>query len=56
MDKIHISDKDIETLARCFLPYMIDFFESDEGRAEYEAWKKSQESEAKENEQSDDNS
>lgn len=29
----------IEKLASCFLPDIIAFFETEEGRREYEAWK-----------------
>lgn len=29
-----------EELARCFLPDIIDFFESEEGKQEYENWMK----------------
>ena len=35
-----IPDSVIETLARCLLPKIRDFFESPEGREEYERWKR----------------
>lgn len=34
-----IPDSVIETLARCLLPKIQEFFESPEGQAEYERWK-----------------
>ncbi|MCL2037347.1 MAG: hypothetical protein FWG83_08205 [Oscillospiraceae bacterium] len=33
----------IETLARCLLPEIVKYFESDEGKREYEEWKSKQE-------------
>lgn len=35
-----IPDSVIETLARCLLPKIRDFFESPEGKEEYERWKR----------------
>lgn len=32
----------LEALARCLLPDILAFFESDEGRREFEEWKKRQ--------------
>ena len=40
--KWKIPKHELETLARCFLPDIQAFFESEEGRKEYEAWKKEQ--------------
>ncbi len=40
--KSHISEDEIEALAKCFLPDILDFFESEEGRQEFEKWKKEQ--------------
>ncbi len=37
-----IPDHVIESLARCFLPDLIAFFESDEGKREYEEWERNQ--------------
>lgn len=34
----------LEAIARCFLPDIIAFFESEEGRKEFEKWKRQQES------------
>lgn len=34
-----IPDSVIETLAWCLLPRLLEFFESPEGREEYERWK-----------------
>ena len=40
--KSHIPEDEIETLAKCFLPDILDFFESEEGRQEFEQWKMEQ--------------
>lgn len=40
--KSHIPEDEIEALAKCFLPDILDFFESEEGRKEFEQWKKEQ--------------
>lgn len=37
-EKIHIPDSEIENLARAFLPDIIAFFESEEGKKEYKEW------------------
>ena len=39
-----IPQHDIEMLARCLLPKMQEFFESEEGKKEFEEWKKKQSS------------
>ena len=36
-------DEAIKTLARCFYPSMVEFFNSEEGQREYEEWLKEQE-------------
>lgn len=36
-----IPDYELEALARCFIPDIQAFFESEEGRKEYEEWQKS---------------
>ncbi|WP_270193276.1 hypothetical protein, partial [Faecalibacterium prausnitzii] len=36
-------DEAIKTLARCFYPSMVEFFNSEEGQREYEGWLKEQE-------------
>jgi len=38
-----ITDDQLESLARCLLPTIQQFFESDEGKREFEGWKKQQE-------------
>ena len=40
--KSHIPEDEIEALAKCFLPDILEFFESEEGRQEFEQWKKGQ--------------
>ena len=37
-----ISQQNIEALARCLLPQIEKFFESEEGKREFEEWKKGQ--------------
>ncbi len=39
----NIPDHEIEALARCFLPDIIAYFESEEGKADFAAWKAEQE-------------
>ena len=40
-ERFELPQSEIESLARCFLPNMLLFFESEEGQKEFEAWKKS---------------
>lgn len=40
--KWNIPKHELETLARCFLPDIQAFFESEEGRKEYKEWKEEQ--------------
>lgn len=40
--KWNIPKHELEALARCFLPDIQAFFESEEGRKEYEEWKAEQ--------------
>jgi len=40
---VKIPQHEIESLARCLLPEMQKYFESDEGRQEFEKWKEEQE-------------
>ena len=42
-----IPQQHIEALARCLLPEIEKFFESEEGQREFEEWKKKQSSEVK---------
>lgn len=37
--KSNIPKEGLETIARCFLPVIIAFFESEEGKREFEEWK-----------------
>ena len=40
LENVRPSKWQIESLARCFLPHIREFFESEEGRREFEKWKK----------------
>lgn len=42
-----IPEHEIEVLARCLLPEIQKFFESDEGKREFEEWKKKRENKDK---------
>jgi len=37
-NKSHIPDHEIEALAECFLPFIRDYFDSEEGQREFEEW------------------
>ena len=39
---LHIPQKEINALARCLLPDIIKFFESPEGKKEFDEWKAQQ--------------
>lgn len=41
--KSDIPKSELESLARCFLPSIQAFFETEEGKKEYEEWKAEQE-------------
>ena len=41
-NKWNIPKHELETLARCFLSDIQAFFETEEGRKEYETWKEEQ--------------
>lgn len=41
-DYSKLPKSDIETLARHFSPYVLAYFESEEGKREYEEWEKQQ--------------
>ena len=41
--KSDIPKSELESLARCFLPSIQAFFETEEGKREYEEWKAGQE-------------
>ena len=49
--KSGIPDHVAESIARMILPDIIAFYESDEGRKEYEAWKREQEREKQRDEE-----
>ena len=38
--KSELPEHEIETLAKCFLPDILDYFNSEEGKKEFEEWKK----------------
>jgi hypothetical protein len=42
-----VSQQQIEALARCLLPEIEKFFESEEGQREFDEWKKKQSPESK---------
>ena len=42
-----IPEHEVEALARCLLPEIQKFFESDEGKREFEEWKKMQDNKGK---------
>ena len=35
-----LPEQEIEALAKCFLPDILDYFNSEEGQKEFEEWKK----------------
>lgn len=37
--QVNLPEHEIEALARCFLPDILAFFESEEGKAEFKTWK-----------------
>lgn len=44
--KSNIPNEELETIARCFLPDIIAFFESEEGKREFDEWKRQKEEQA----------
>ena len=42
LNKSGYPDEAIKTLARCFYPSIVEFFNSEEGQREYEEWLKEQ--------------
>ena len=48
-----IPDHAIEAIARCILPDILTFFESEEGQREYAAWKAQQAEKGDENEKTE---
>lgn len=47
---ISLPDMELEALARAFLPEILTFFSSPEGKAEFEKWQKDQAEKEKKNE------
>lgn len=47
--KSNIPKEELETIARCFLPDIIAFFESEEGKREFDEWKQQKEKKEKSN-------
>ncbi len=43
MNIFYISNDDAKSLAQLFLPYIHEFYESEEGKREFEEWKQSKE-------------
>lgn len=43
VNKSGYPDDAIKSLARCFYPSMVEFYNSEEGQGEYEEWLKEQE-------------
>ena len=44
--KSNIPNEELKTIARCFLPDIIAFFESEEGKREFDEWKQKKEKQA----------
>lgn len=44
--KSNIPKEELETIARCFLPDIIAFFESEESKREFDEWKQKKEKQA----------
>ena len=40
--KSDLPEHEIEALAKCFLPDILDYFNSEDGKKEFEEWKKKQ--------------
>lgn len=39
-EELNLSKEDLQSLVRCFLPTIQDYFKSEEGRIVYEEWEK----------------
>ena len=50
---ILIDEQGYEALARCFLPDIIAFFQSEDGQREFEEWKRRKAEKGEEHEQND---
>ncbi len=42
-ENLELPQQELESLAQCLLPEMLSFFESEEGKKEFEEWKNSKE-------------
>lgn len=42
-ENLELPQQELESLARCLLPEILSFFESEEGKKEFEEWKKGKE-------------
>ena len=42
-ENLELPQQELESLARCLLPEILLFFESEEGKKEFEEWKKDKE-------------
>lgn len=51
INRTNIPQYQVEAIARCLLPDILTFFESEEGQREFAQWKKEQEEKKKEKEQ-----
>lgn len=43
IETLELPQQELESLALCMLPEMLSFFESEEGKKEFEEWKHKQE-------------
>lgn len=50
INRTNIPQYQVEAIARCLLPDILAFFESEEGQREFAQWKKEQEEKEKEKE------
>lgn len=41
-EELNLSKEDLQSLVRCFLPTIQDYFKSEAGRKTYEEWEKEQ--------------
>lgn len=42
-ENLELPQLELESLARCLLPEILSFFESEEGKKEFEEWKRGKE-------------
>ena len=42
-ENLELPQQELESLARCLLPEILSFFESEEGKKKFEEWKKGKE-------------